>query len=127
MAGKTLSDPRTPWETHLKSCIEELYGTTTSAACEELAQVFLEAEEAYMRHLPPDHCGTISLEPLVSNRAGPPIYLTERRSQSQREAYSRRLESIKEDLRKLAPAVARKDKIASILRCLEGCQETMVR
>jgi hypothetical protein len=125
MAGKTLSDPRTSWETHLKSCVEELYGTTTRTTCEGLAQVFLAAEEAYMRYLPPDHCGTISLEPLVSNRAGPPIYLTGRLSHSQREAYNRRRESIKEDLRKLAPAVARKDKIASILRCIEGCQETM--
>ncbi len=80
-----------------------------------------------MRYLPQDHCGTISLEPLVSNRAGPPIYLTERLSQSQREAYGQRLESIKGDLRKLAPAVARKDKIMRILRCVEGCQKTMTR
>jgi hypothetical protein len=34
MAGKALSDPLTPWETHLKCCIEELYETTTAAACE---------------------------------------------------------------------------------------------
>jgi hypothetical protein len=126
MAGKVLSDPLTPWETHLKSCIEELYEPTTPAACEGLTQVFLEAEEAYMRHLPSDHCGTISLEPLVSNRPGPPIYLTERLSQSQREVYSRRLESIKGNVKKLAPAVARKDKVVRILRCIEGCQETIV-
>jgi hypothetical protein len=127
MAGKVLCDPLTPWETHLKSCIEELYEPTAPAACEGLAQVFLEAEEAYMRYLPQDHCGTISLEPLVSDRAGPPIYLTARLSQSQREAYSQRLASIRTDLRKLAPAVARKDKITRILRCIEGCQETIVQ
>jgi hypothetical protein len=79
-----------------------------------------------MRYLPQDHCGTISLEPLVSDRAGPPIYLTARLSQSQREAYSQRLASIRTDLRKLAPAVARKDKITRILRSIEGCQETIV-
>jgi len=127
MAGKVLADPLTPWEEHLKSCIEELYGTTNSAACEGLARVFLEAEEAYMRYLSQDHCGTISLEPLVSNRAGLPIYLTERLSQSQREAYGRRLESIKGDLKKLAAVVERKDKIMTILRCIEGCQETIVQ
>jgi hypothetical protein len=126
-AGKTLADPLTPWEAHLKSCIEALYGTTTPAACDGLAQVFLEAEEAYLRHLPQDHCGTISLEPLVSNRAGPPIYLTERLTQSQREAYNQRLESIKMTLEKLAPDIPRRDKIMRIIRCIEGCQETMVR
>ena len=62
-----------------------------------------------MHYLPQDHCGTISMEPLVSNCAARPVYLTERLSQSQREAYSRRLESIKGDLRKLAPVVARKE------------------
>jgi len=36
MAGKVLSDPLTPWETPLKSCLEELYGPTTPAACEGL-------------------------------------------------------------------------------------------
>jgi hypothetical protein len=127
MAGKALSDPRASWETHLKSCVEELYGTTTRAACEGLAQVFLAAEEAYMRYLPPDHCGTISLEPLVSNRAGPPIYLTERLSESQRRDYRHRLESFKADVEKLAPEVPRKNRITRMIRCIHGCLGTMVR
>ena len=125
MAGKVLSDPHMPWETHLKSCLDELYEPMTPTARDGLAQVFLEAEEAYMRYLPRDHCGTISLEPLASNRPGPPIYLTERLSQSQRKAYGRRLESIKRDVGKLASVVAQTDKIRRILRCIEGCQESM--
>ena len=127
MAGKVLSDPRMPWEMHLQSCIEELYGTTTLAACEGLAQVFLEAEEAYMHYLPQDHCGTISLEPLVSNRAGPPIYLTARLGESQRHDYRSRLESLKADVGKPTPDILRKDKIATIIRCLDGCLGTIGR
>jgi hypothetical protein len=125
MAGKVLSDPVTPWERHLQSCIEELYGTATSSARDGLAQAFLDAEEAYLRYLPGDYCGTISLEPLVSDRPGPPIYLTGRLSESQRSAYSGRLKAIKTGIEKLGPALARQDKVGTILRCIDGCLQDL--
>jgi hypothetical protein len=83
--------------------------------------VFLDAEEAYLRYLPPDYCGTISLEPLVSDRPGPPVYLTGRLSESQRSAYAEQLNAIRSDLEKLTPAVPRQDNVSMILRCIDGC------
>jgi hypothetical protein len=119
MAGKTLSEPAVPWHEHLAASIEELYGTTRRSATEALAELFIRAEDAYLRHLPALRSGTISIEPLVEDHSGPPIYLTKQLSAGQRAEYREALKSIVADLRKLVPAVPEKNRVQKILRCLD--------
>ncbi len=120
VAGKALSDPETGWHKHLSSSVEELYGTTHRAAVDGLADIFARAEDAYLRHLPSFRSGTISIEPLDEDHAGPPVYITKRLTTEQRRQYRDELKSIATDLRKLSPSVPEKARMQKISRCVEN-------
>jgi len=120
VAGKALSDPETDWHKHLSSSVEELYGTTHRAAVDGLSDIFTRAEGAYLRYLPAFRSGTISIEPLDEDHAGPPIYITKRLTTEQRRQYRDELKSIATDLRKLSPNVPEKNRMQKISHCLEN-------
>jgi hypothetical protein len=120
LAGKVLSDPAKPWDRHLLSSVEELYHVPKSSTRDALAQFFLRSEEAYFKYLPRGVCGTISLEPLVSDSPGPPVYLSERLSSAQRGSYAGKLKEIKIQAEKLLPDVPQKDRMKSVIGCLDN-------
>jgi hypothetical protein len=120
VAGKTLSDPERDWHKHLSSSIEALYGTTNRSAVDGLSDIFVRAEDAYLRHLPSLRSGTVSIEPLVEDHAGPPVYITKRLNREQRTQYRDDLSVIAADLRTLFPAVPEKIRTSKILRCVEN-------
>jgi hypothetical protein len=120
VAGKALREPAVPWRAHLDSSIEELYRVSRRSVTEALADVFVRAEDAYLRHLPSLRSGTISIEPLVEDHPGPPVYLTRRLTSAQRALYRADLKSIAADLRKLAPEIPEKSRVQKISRCLEN-------
>ena len=119
VAGKTLSAPDVPWHEHLAGSIEELYRTSRRSTTGALAEVFVRAEDGYLRYLPRLHSGTISIEPLVEDHPGPPVYITKQLNAGQRAEYRNELTSISTDLRRLAPDVPEKTRVAKIARCLE--------
>jgi hypothetical protein len=118
VAGKTLSDPVTPWHEHLAASIEELYDTPRRSATDALAEIVIRAEHAYLRYLPSLRSGTISIEPLVEDHPGPPVYITKQLSAGQRAQYRDNLKSIAADLTKLAPDIPEKNRVQKISRCL---------
>jgi hypothetical protein len=120
MAGKALADPETDWHKHLSSSLQELYLTTHRSVIEGLSDIFIRAEEAYMRYLPSFRSGTISMEPLDEDHAGPPIYITKRLSADQQRQYREELKAIAADVRKIAPGVPDKNRVRKISRCLEN-------
>jgi CTP:molybdopterin cytidylyltransferase MocA len=109
-----------PWQKHLADSVDELYPTVRKEMRDELAQIFLDAEQAYFRHLPARMSGTISMEPLVSDKPGPPIYLTKRLSREQRAAYAAELTGIKSRAEKLLRDVpqASRPKFETVIRCM---------
>lgn len=121
LAGKVLSDPTRSWEKHLEDSVEELYPKIRKAVRDELAQLFLDAEQAYFRHLP-RMSGTISMEPLVSDKPGPPIYLSKRLSKEQRAAYGAEISGIKVRAEKLIGEIPRQSKarMERVVRCLNN-------
>jgi hypothetical protein len=125
LAGKVLSDPARSWEKHLEDSVEELYQVRKKELRDELARIFLDAEQAYFRHLPARMSGTISMEPLVSDKPGPPIYLTKRLSPEQRSVYASELAGIKSRAAKLAPEMPQhsKSKMERVIRCLSNAMK----
>jgi hypothetical protein len=119
VAGKTLSAPETPWRKHLSESVEELYGSPRSSVVDALAAIFVRAEDAYLRHLPEIRSGTISLEPLVEDHPGPPVYITRRLTAEQRTQYRADLQSIAVDAHKLAPEVPDKTRMRKVARCID--------
>jgi hypothetical protein len=120
VAGKTLSDRETHWTKHLSTSIEELYGTSRHAEIEALCQVFLRSEDAYLRYLPSLRSGTISIEPLVEDHPGPPVYITSRLSRAQRMQYRDEMKKVLTDVRRLAPSVTENARLQKIARCVEN-------
>ncbi len=120
VAGKTLRDPHTDWHKHLAASVEELYVTTNRSAVEALCDIFVRAEDAYLRHVPALRSGTISIEPLDEDHAGPPIYITKRLTSEQRGQYRDELATIATDLQKLSRAVPEKVRLQKISGCLKN-------
>lgn len=125
VAGRALADPETPWRTHLQAAVEHLYGVKRTTIRDALCDLFMRAEDAYFRHLPPDQCGTVSLEPLVDAKSdgldhpGPPVYL-QRLSADQRAAYRADLLRLAADAATLRPDVPRPGKLDRVARCLKN-------
>ncbi len=119
VAGRSLAAPTESLEQHLHAVIDDLYQPRDTDTRDALARFFLEAEEAYFRHLPPDECGTLSLEPLAGNQPGPPIYLRQRLKPTQRQAYARDLARLTHDfetLRSKLPAAPRLERLGACLQ-----------
>jgi hypothetical protein len=119
VAGKLLSDPGTSWQKHLYATIAQLYGTKGHVTS-DLAELFVRAEDAYLRHKPDLRSGTISLEPLEEDHAGPPQYLTKRFSQVERKAYRAEIEKLIPAFRAVTPDVPEKARMRLITRCLKN-------
>ena len=124
-SGRTLADPQAPLEKHLRAVLEELYQPRDTATRDALAQFFLEAEEAYLRHLPRDECGTLPLEPLVGNRPGPPVYLRDRLKPGQRAAYAAEMERLSGMFSRLQPALQSKLRVQRIVACLAAVRKDL--
>jgi len=123
VVGKTLADPATPWRKHLDSSVEQIYRVSKPTLRDGLSEAFLAAEHAYARYLPPNFCGTISLEPLVSSKPGDPVYLTKRLTAAQRAEYSASLKAVREQFAKLEQEVPEKRRLAFILRAIDNIQK----
>jgi len=109
----------------MNDAIERIYRTSRVSVRDCLADAFLAAETAYLRHLPSLRSGTISLEPLVSAEPGPPVYLTKRLTPQQRAAYSTDLQRVRAQFKKLERDVGEKTRIPLILRCIENVQKDL--
>jgi hypothetical protein len=125
VAALVLADPLTPWQKHLDSALERIYRVRRPVVREALAEAFLAAEDAYCRHLPPEFCGTISLEPLVSSEPGPPVYLTKRLQPGQRKEYARDLAAVRTRFEKLSREVPDRPRMQKILACIGNVQSDL--
>lgn len=121
VAGRMLANPQAPLEKHLHEVLEELYQPRDIATRNALARFFLEAEDAYLRYLPKDECGTISLEPLVGSKPGPPVYL---RSE-QRAAYAVDLERLSNEFARLQPSLRAKVRSGRVRDCLAAVRKDL--
>jgi hypothetical protein len=123
VAARMLADPAAGWRKHLENSLERIYGATKVSVRDGLAEAFLAAEHAYLRHVPNLRSGTISMEPLVSSEPGPPVYLTERLSIEQRREYASDLLQVKARFEKLAADVRDKKRIPFILRAIDNVRK----
>jgi hypothetical protein len=116
VAAKVLADPGAGWRQHLDESLERVYRVKNTSTRDGLAEAFLAAEDAYVRHIP-GFCGTISMEPLVSSEPGPPVYLTKRLNAGQRAAYGRDLNTARRLFESCCPKCPRS----------QGCSLSCVR
>ena len=126
VVGKSLADPGTPWRKHLDASVEQIYRVTKPALRDGLSEGFLAAEDAYMRFMPANFCGTISMEPLVSSAPGPPVYLTKRLTPAERVEYSSSLKQVRAEFAKLEPEIPEKRRLAFILRAIDNVQKDIL-
>ena len=121
-----LADPATPWRKHLDASVEQIYRVTKPSLRDGLSEAFLAAEDAYMRFIPANFCGTISMEPLVSSAPGPPVYLTKRLTAAQRIEYSASLKRVRVQFAKLEAEIPEKRRLAFILRAIDNVQKDIL-
>ena len=84
---------------------------------EAMAEIFIRAEDAYLRHVPSLRSGTISIEPLVEDHPGPPVYITKQLTTEQR-PISQRPEIHRGGPEKISSQHTRHDTSQKISQCL---------
>jgi len=122
--ARTIANPTGDWRTYLAEAIQEIYTPRDEATARALADVFLQAEAAYFestREMP--RVGTISLEPLVSDHAGEPIYLTRYLDPASMARYGAELLKVQSQARALMGSVGAPGRIAKIVRCIDGVMQ----
>jgi len=124
VAGKLLSDPATTWQRHLQTTIESLYHTG-GARTGDLMELFVQAEEAYLKNFPDMRSGTIAMEPLFGDSPGPPLYLTKHFSSEQRKEYRIAIDHISAGFLKIAGDVPEKNRVQNIIRCLQNAKKDL--
>jgi hypothetical protein len=120
MAGKMLAYPKVPWRSHLTASIEELYRTSQRTTTDALAEIFIRAEDAYLRYRPSLRSGTISIEPLVEDHPGPPVYITKQLTAEEKVQYRNDLKSISVELKRLSRDIPDKTRVQKISQCLSN-------
>jgi len=98
VGARVLSSPVRSPEDALKEAVGRVYGVTGRDA-NALAEWYTRAEDAYFTraafHV---GSGSLSLEPLVSGEAGPPVYLRDRMKPAARADYAKALEKLRAEL-----------------------------
>ncbi len=120
-AALLLRDPERPSEEVLREVLAVLYRPRDNGALDRLADLFRRADRAYFsraRNVPA--AATLSMEPLVSDHAGPPVYLTDHLDRDELDAYERDISALLAQCPSLAEEVGRPDKVATTASCLRG-------
>ena len=125
VAGRTLTAPTQPLKKHLHAALDELYQPRDERVRTELASIFLDAEEAYMRYMPESECGTISMEPLVSRAPGPAVYL-QRLNGQQRKTYAEDMKALGARFNEVRMKLVPSKRLERIGACLAGIQQDLV-
>lgn len=119
LAGRTLADPAESWESQAQSAVAEVFDVDRAGPGDAILALLLDAEEAYFRYLG-EFCGTVSLEPLVSDRPGAPVYLTRRLKKEQLAEYGRAVGNLVSRAEKITLELPRNRKVATTLECLRN-------
>ncbi len=123
-----LRDPTRSSDEALHEVLDLLYRPHDHTALDRLVSLFRRADAAYFAHardLPAR--ATISLEPLISDHAGDPIYLTQHFDRRGLEAYEQEITALLGECSALADHVTRRDKVETIVTCLRGAQADVMR
>ncbi|MDZ4820082.1 MAG: hypothetical protein SGJ20_14035 [Planctomycetota bacterium] len=121
MAGRLLTNPTGDWKSQAAEAVQSVYHLPTDTQQAEMLQIVLDAEEAYFKQLGP-FCGTMSLEPLVGDKVGPPIYLKDRLTTTARREYAADLKQLSARVEKLRAGNKENKLLALTAKCLENVQ-----
>jgi hypothetical protein len=121
VAGRLLRDPSGDWRAMLAEAIHETYKPVSAEAAHALADVFTRAEAAYFDNATAlNRIGTISMEPLISDHVGEPVYLLQHMDLAGLARYEQELTAVQAVAHGLVSAVADRDRVDRIIRCIDG-------
>ncbi|MGH2534815.1 MAG: hypothetical protein ACRDJW_21355 [Thermomicrobiales bacterium] len=126
--GRLLNDPDGNWRRCLMASVREVYEPADDATAEAVADLFLQAEAAYFDNAHEmTRVGTISMEPLVSDHAGEPVYLIDHMDSAALDRYETALREVQADALRLVDAVAAPERVRKIARCIDGVMRDIDR
>lgn len=121
VCGRILDGAPADWRRYLTDAVRDLYAPTTDQAAAALEDVFLRAEAAFFDNASGlNRIGTISMEPLVSDHAGDPVYLLDHMDVAALQRYEIELRAIRDIARDLVESVRARDRLERIVRCIDG-------
>jgi hypothetical protein len=121
VCGRLLDADPGDWRRVLAEEVRAVYRPATERTATALEDVFLRAEAAFFDNATGlNRIGTISLEPLVSDHAGEPVYLLNHMAPTALERYVGEMRRVQDAARELVGFVGDRDRVEAIIRCIDG-------
>jgi hypothetical protein len=119
LAAAVELEPSADWIGLLNDILSEMYAPADDAARAMLCDLFLGAEDAYFDNANHPPLCVVRLEPLVSARVGPPIYIQEPIMDSpRRERYQVELTRLKSLAEQLCERVGNAERMRHVAHCI---------
>lgn len=120
LMAKVEQEPATDWRPMYRSVLETMFRPRSNRTLDSLVTLFLRAEDAYFdnKKTPYRPGDLIRIEPLIGDRPGPLIYLTDDLSAVGRRRYFAQLRTVLALAGRLRAQVGDKAKLDVVIRCI---------
>ena len=121
-------DPSADWKQAYTSILADMFTVSTPAVATRLTDFFLAAEDAYFENLKSydPYSADISLEPLVSDKSGDPVYILNQMTKDGMRAYLAAIEKLIADSERLREKVSNKQRMETITACLRNTKSDIL-
>lgn len=112
-------DPTGAWQPKLDAVLDAIYAPRGDTARQHVRELFVRAEDAYFDNVYRlDHAGLVRMEPLESDHAGPPLYLTDYMHADGLARYTAELRELGRLADSVAGNLGNAERIATVRRCI---------
>jgi hypothetical protein len=122
------SNPGANWKEEYKMILSKMFSPISPAAKNQLFVLFVNAEDAYFENLKKydPYAADISLEPLVSDKTGDPVYILQQMSKEGMKKYLSAIEQLILRSESLQNKVANKALMKKVTTCLGNTKKDIL-
>jgi len=121
-------NPGSNWTEEYKLILSKMFSPVSPDVAIQLFDLFVEAEDAYFRNLEnyDPYSADISLEPLVSDKTGDPVYIFQQMSKEGMKKYLSDIERLISKSENLQTMVGNKALMEKVTRCLRNVKKDIL-
>ena len=120
-------EPTANWVDSYKEILSKMFSPYNNAAADDLFELFINAEDNYFNNIDDYKAiNIVRLEPLISDKAGEPIYILEKMSKKNRRKYLEGSERLMQKAEGLKQKVKNKILFGKVISCLKNMKKDIL-
>ncbi len=121
-------NPSANWEREYTSILSDMFSLSSGESGAQLFDLFVGAEDAYFENLEKydPYSADISLEPLVSDKTGDPVYILNQMTKEGMKKYLTAVDKLIADSEHLKDKLGNKSLMEKVSRCLKNTRKDIL-